>query len=242
MAARMSDQWPPRPPDDTEQPRRGRIPPVPAPSARAQSPTDDVAGYAATSGPADVPEPTSRNRRALVVTVAVVIALLAIAALASGRVTAPGAPTFPPAGATTGPAGAAAAATKAVLADALAGQGLQLEDIPSPYRPAEAPRLATAPRLVVRVVIPTDPDHGRLVIYEFRDTGSATVAAQEQASYVSSGVGRVQFPPQTQFTLRVVGSTVVFFPYSTVDVPDPERATAIAAALANLGFEVPVPN
>lgn len=242
MAARMSDQWPPRPPDDADKPQRGRIPPVPEPAPRNQSAAHDVAGEATAPGPAGEAEPTSRNRKALVVTVAVVVGILAIAALASGRVTAPGAPTFPPAGATTGPAGAAAAATKAALADALAGQGLQLEGLPSPYRPAEAPRLATAPRLVVRVVIPTDPDHGRLVIYEFRDTGSATVAAQEQASYVSSGVGRVQFPPQTQFTIRVVGSTVVFYPYSTADVPDPERANAIAAALANLGFEVPVPN
>ncbi len=238
----MSDQWPPRPPDDAEQPRRGRGPSVPAPVSHARSAADAGTDDAATSGPVDEGEPTSRNRRALVLTVAGVVALLAVAALASGRAAAPGAPTFPPAGATTGPAGAAAAATKSALVDALVGQSLQLEDILSDYRPAEAPRLAAAPRIVVRVVIPTDPDHGRLVIYEFRDTGTATVAAQEQASYVSSGVGRVQFPPQTQFTLRVVGSTVVFYPYATADVPDPERATAIAAALANLGFEVPVPN
>lgn len=184
----------------------------------------------------------SANRKALVITLASVVALLLIVALASGRVAAPGAPTFPPVGATTAPAGPAAASTRTALADAFAAQGLQLEDVVTAYRPAEAPRVALAPRLVVRVIVPADPDHGRILIYEFRDAGAATVAAREQASYVSSGVGRVQFPPQTQFTLRVVGSTVLFYAFSTEDVPDPERATAIATALAGLGFEVPVPN
>ena len=249
----MSDQWPPRPPQDAEPPRRDRgsteraetkeLPKAPAvgtgPSARARdqelgsdpAPSDDGAG--------DRP---SANRKALVITLASVVALLLIAALASGRVAAPGAPTFPPVGATTAPAGPAAASTRAALADALSAQGLQVEDVVTAYRPAEAPRVAVAPRLVVRVIVPSDPDHGRILIYEFRDTGDATVAAQEQAAYVSSGVGRVQFPPQTQFTLRVVGSTVVFHAFSTADVPDPERAAAIETALAGLGFEVPVPN
>ena len=239
----MSDQWPPRPQDDGEQARAGRARPAAGPGPVRADPEADVgASDAATPEAAADVEPTSRNRRALVVAVASVVALLAIVALASGRVAAPGAPTFPPAGATTAPAGAAAAATRSALADAMAGQGLQLEDVPTPYRPAEAPRVAAAPRLVVRVVVPSDPDHGRIVIYEFRDSATATTAARDQAAYVSSGVGRVQFPPQTQFTVRVVGSTVVFYAYSTEAVPDPDAATGIAAALANLGFEVPVPN
>ena len=253
MAARMSDQWPPRPPQDAEPPRRDRgspergatgdprnVPPAQtAPRARAGDPGPE-SDPAAPRHAAD--ERPSANRKALVITVAAVVALLLIVALASGRVAAPGAPTFPPIGATTAPAGPAAASTRATLADALGAQGLQLEDVVTAYRPAEAPRVAVAPRLVVRVIVPSDPDHGRILIYEFRDTGAATVAAQEQAGYVSSGVGRVQFPPQTQFTLRVVGSTVVFYAYSTEDVPDPDSASGIATALAGLGFEVPVPN
>lgn len=238
----MSDQWPPRPADGA-QPERGERRPTGAGDTSTAGPaTRPGDGGSAPPESEATEDPPSRNRMALVITVAVVVALLAIVALASGRVTAPGAPTFPPAGATTGPAGPAASATRAALADALAGQGLQLEDVVTAYRPAEAPRLAAAPRLVIRVVVPADPDHGRIVIYEFRDTGAATAAAQEQAAYVSSGVGRVQFPPQTRFTLRVVGSTVLFYPFLTADVPDPDRAAGIAAALAGLGFEVPVPN
>lgn len=249
----MSDQWPPRPSQDAEPPRRDRgspdrgqargLPnaqaPETIPGARARDPELETAPATSGDGADDHP---SANRKALVITVASVVALLLIVALASGRVAAPGAPTFPPVGATTAPAGPAAASTRAALADALGAQGLQLEDVVTAYRPAEAPRVAVAARLVVRVIVPADPDHGRILIYEFRDTGAATAAAQEQAAYVSSGVGRVQFPPQTQFTLRVVGSTVLFYAFSTADVPDPERASGIATALAALGFEVPVPN
>ena len=249
----MSDQWPPRPPQDAEPPRRDRGSPEraeteelrqapgagTAPSARARDPELESDPGAPDHGADDRP---SANRKALVITVASVVALLLIVALASGRVTAPGAPTVPPVGATTAPAGFVAASTRIALADALSAQGLQLEDVVTAYRPAEAPRVAVAPRLVVRMIVPADPDHGRILIYEFRDTGAATVAAQEQAAYVSSGVGRVQFPPQTRFTLRVVGSTVIFYAYSTEDVPDPESASGIATALAGLGFEVPVPN
>lgn len=249
----MSDQWPPRPSQDADPPRRDRgsperaeteeLPKAPAagtaPSGRARDPELETGPATSDDGADDRP---SANRKALVITLASVVALLLVVALASGRVAAPGAPTFPPVGATTAPAGPAAASTRAALADALRAQGLQLEDVVTAYRPAEAPHVAAAPRLVVRVIVPSDPDHGRILIYEFRDTGAATVAAQEQAAYVSSGVGRVQFPPQTQFTLRVVGSTVVFYAYSTADVPDPDRASGIATALAGLGFEVPVPN
>ncbi len=249
----MSDQWPPRPSQDAEPPRRDRgapnraeardVPNAPAaetnPGARAGDQPLETEQSTSDDGADDRP---SANRKALVITVASVVALLLVVALASGRVAVPGSATFPPVGATTAPAGPAAGSTRAALVDALGTQGLQLEDVVTAYRPAEAPRLAVAPRLVVRVIVPADPDHGRILIYEFRDTGAATVAAQEQAAYVASGVGRVQFPPQTQFTLRVVGSTVVFYAFSTSDVPDPERASGIATALASLGFEVPVPN
>lgn len=240
----MSDQWPPRPPNDAEPQRREQRP---ADRAESNDTPERTAGDPALGIDPGRPydggdRRPSANRKALVITVASVVALLLIVALASGRVAAPGAPTFPPVGATTAPAGSAAASTRATLIDALGAQGLQIEDVVTAYRPAEAARVAVAPRLVVRVIVPSDPDHGRILIYEFRDTGAATVAAQEQAAYVSSGVGRVQFPPQTQFTLRVVGSTVVFYAYSTEDVPDPDSASGIATALAGLGFEVPVPN
>jgi hypothetical protein len=182
------------------------------------------------------------NRRALAIAVIVVVILVIVAAFVAGKAGAPGAPTFPPVGATTPPAGAAAAATRGDIAAALAGQNLQLEDLASPYRPAESARFATAPRLVVRAIIPSDPDHGRIVIYEFLSTADATSAAQEQAAYLASGVGRVQFTPDTQFTLRVDGSTVVFYSWAAANSPDPAKAAAVATALGTVGFGVPVPS
>jgi hypothetical protein len=188
------------------------------------------------------PQPPSTNRRALAIAVGVVVfVLLVAAAFLGGGGGSPGSPTFPPIGATTRPAGAAAASTQAAIAEALAGVNLQLEVFASPYRPAESARLSTAPRLVVRAVIPDDPDHGLIVIYEFLSTADATSAAQEQAAYVASGVGRVQFTPDTQFTIRVVGSTVVFYDWAAANSPDPAKAQAVSTALETLGFGVPVP-
>lgn len=193
-----------------------------------------AAGVRAESGP-------SANRRALVIAVGIVAVLVIVAAFIAGKAAAPGSPTFPPVGATTPPAGAAAAATRSDVAAALAAVGLQVEDEQAPFRPAESARLTMAPRLVIRAVIPTDPDHGRIVIYEFLSTADATAAAQEQAAYLASGVGRVQFTPDTQFTLRVVGPTVVFYAWAAANSPDQVRAKAVETALATLGFEVPVP-
>ncbi|MES2211233.1 MAG: hypothetical protein V4515_13795 [Chloroflexota bacterium] len=227
----MSDPWPPRPPEEPDPRHRSPdLAPPPEVGNGGDAPDDGLPGR------------MSANRRAVVITMLVVIALVAVAALAFGPGGAPRSPTFPPVGSTTSPAGAAAAATRADIVTAFAAQGLQAEDVVSPYRPAEAPRLAAAPRIVVRAVIAADPDHGRVVIYEFLDSAAATVAAQEQASYVASGVGLVQFPPQTQFALRVVGSTVVFYAWSAANAPDPGQAAAVATALATLGFGVPVPN
>jgi hypothetical protein len=182
------------------------------------------------------------NRRALTIAALVVVALVIVAAIVAGRASGPGSPTFPPVGASTQPAGGAAAATRSDIAGALAAVGLQLEDVQAPYRPAESARMSTAPRLVVRAIIPDDPDHGRIVIYEFLSPGDATTAAQEEAAYVASGVGRVQFTPDSQFTLRVVGSTVVFYSWASANSPDVTRATAVSTALQTLGFGVAVPS
>ena len=91
-------------------------------------------------------------------------------------------------------------------------------------------------------MLPSDPDHGRVVIYEFLDSASATAAAQEQAMYLKTGVALVQFPPQTRFLLRVVGSTVVFYAWSASNSPDPAGVDGVATAVRSIGFDVPVPN
>lgn len=183
----------------------------------------------------------SANRRALAIAVVAVVSLLIVAALASGAATPSGTPTFPPAGATAGPAGSLAAATTAAVALALAARGLQSEPATRPYRPAEAPQFATAPRAVLRAILPDDPDHGLIVVYEFLGPAAAAEAASEQAAYIASGIGRVQFPPDARFLLRVVGSTAVFFSWSPANSSDP-RIESIPVALETVGAGVPIPN
>lgn len=223
----MSDPWPPRPaePDLAESPGAERSPGV-------ERPVDTAP---------DARERPSANRRALGVAAVAVLAVLVVAALVGGGAGPPGSPTFPPVGATAGPAGGSAAATRSDVARALSAQGLQSEDATRPYRPAEAPRFATAGRVILRAILPEDPDHGLIVIYEFGSPAAAATAAQEQASYVASGVGLVQFPPDSRFIIRVVGSTAVFFAWSPANSPDP-RIESIPAALESIGSGVPIPN
>jgi hypothetical protein len=149
--------------------------------------------------------------------------------------------TYPPIGATTPPAGGAAVQARQTLSSALAAAGYQLTDSTQPYRPAEGARLASAARTVLQVPLASDPDHGRLVVYELTTPADAQSAAQDQAAYVASGIGRVQFPPDTRFVLRVVGSTVVFFAWSAESSGDPDALADIADALATVGIEVPIP-
>jgi hypothetical protein len=183
----------------------------------------------------------STNWRALAIAAVAVLGLVIVAALAGGTVPSQGAPTFPPAGATAAPAGGSAAATRADVARALSAQGLPSETATRPYRPAEAPQFATAPRAVLRAILPDDPDHGLIVVYEFLNPAVAAAAAAEQATYVASGIGRVQFPPDTRFIVRVVGSTAVFFSWSPANSPD-RRIESIPAALETVGTGVPIPN
>jgi hypothetical protein len=130
--------------------------------------------------------------------------------------------------------------TRQRLAEALGAASLQLEASQIPFRPAESPRLAAAPRAVFQVRLPQDPNHGFIVVYEFADTGAASAAGAEQASYLASGPGRVQFPIDARFVLRQVGTTLVFYAWSPGTPADP-RTPDIAAVLATIGVEIPIP-
>jgi hypothetical protein len=224
----MTDPWPPRPPGPEQPPAADRGPGDAAGAPRA---SDDRP-----TSPDGRPSP---DRRALGIALVAVGAIVVIAVLVGGS-TPPGGATFPPVGATTGTAGSATAVTRGDVARALAAQGIQVEDTARPYRPAEAPAFATAPRLVIRAILPDDPDHGLLVIYEFADPAAASAAAEEQAAYIASGVGRVQFPNDARFVIRVVGSTVVFFVWAPSVSTDP-RTQQVTTALEGLGAGVTVP-
>jgi hypothetical protein len=148
--------------------------------------------------------------------------------------------TFPPVSFGTGATTAATAETRRLVEAALAAEGLQAVEPSAGHRPAESPTLTDAPRLVLQVQLPDDLTHGYVTIYELKDVVAADAAAREQAAYVGSGIGRIQFPPDTGFVIRTAGATVVFFAWSPGNSPD-ERTPRIAAALETIGSAIEVP-
>jgi hypothetical protein len=126
------------------------------------------------------------------------------------------------------------------VARALSRDGLQLQDARQPFRPPESAALAQAPRGIFQVVLPDDPGHGFIVIYEFRDEASAAAAGREQAAYLGSGPGRVQFPPDTQHLIRQSGTALITYSWSPANSTD-ARAPAIMADLALVGTDIAIP-
>jgi hypothetical protein len=122
---------------------------------------------------------------------------------------------------------------------ALSAHRIQLASPLTPYRPAETPAFAAAPRALVQAILPQDPTHGYIVIYEFPDVGSASQAGVEEARYVAAGPGRVQFPNGTQFVMRQLGTAIAFYSWVPGSSPDPATPD-IATALKTLGSEIPV--
>ena len=169
-----------------------------------------------------------------------VLVLVAIAALAGCSASATLQPGFPPVGVTPPPVGTATAAARAAVTNALSVEGLPVVDAPVAYRPAEGPLFAAAPRSVIQVILPADPGHGFITLYAFASPQAALTAANDQAAYIASGPGRVQFGIDARFTLRVLGSTTVFFWWLPTNSPD-EHTPAIDLALAQVGTAVPIP-
>lgn len=167
------------------------------------------------------------------------LALLAAAILAAAGCAGVTRTTFPPLGSSPAPVGDATAATIRQVTGALAAVGLQGAEANRLYRPPEGPLLAAAPRSVVQAALPEDPSHGFIVVYALDSDAGAQAAADDQAAYVASGIGRVQFAPDAHFVLRVVGSTVVFFWWSPGAALD-ARTADIETALATLGTGVEV--
>jgi hypothetical protein len=175
---------------------------------------------------------------------AIAAALLALAVLIAGCGSgAPGAArrSFPvesvgPSLGTT----AAVAETRAVIARVLATKSLQLDDPKVPFRPPESLAFASAPRRVFQALLPDDPGHGFVSVYEFPDASVAAAAGQEQANYVGSGPGRVLFPLDARFVVRQLGTTIVFYAWSPGSSTDP-RAVDIQPALETIGTAIAVP-
>lgn len=136
--------------------------------------------------------------------------------------------------------GGAAATTVGAIRQALATVAVQIGESPTPFRPPESGRLRTAPRTVLRAVLPDQPDAGFIVVYEFPDAAAATDAGNEEAGYLGTGPARVETPLGTEYALRALGPTLIVFPWLPSASSDP-TAGQIAAALGTLGIGFAVP-
>jgi hypothetical protein len=156
------------------------------------------------------------------------IALVAAQALGLGvRVGAPAT--------TIAPAGPDARLARDLVARALSEAALQVNVDPQvPYRPAESSGLGRVPRLLLQVVLPTEPTAGFVVIYDLPDGNSADRAGRDFAAYLASGTGAIQYPRDEQFVIRRSGSALVFFAWSPTADTDP-AVPVIAAALEGVG-------
>ncbi len=152
---------------------------------------------------------------------------------------APAAPTAPPPTAQpTAPP--SVQATLVQLDGALRARGLVLQSSRTEFRPAEPPSFADVARWPFQALLADDPGGGHFVVYAFVDAALAAAGGRDLGAYVASGPGRIQFAPDVRFVLRQVGSTLVFYPWSPASSPDP-KTRDVAAALASVGTEVPIP-
>lgn len=179
-----------------------------------------------------------RMGRALSVVCIALVAVAAGACASDGGAT----PSGPGGSAKPDPAvSVAVTQTRVAVAAALGDVKLTLRDVETPYRPAEAPMLVSAPRAVYQVVLPESPEAGFIVIYEFRDIAQAAAAATEQALYLASGPGLVQWPLGARHVIRGVGTTVIVYDWLPGAAVDP-KTPDIQTALETVGTAFPVPD
>jgi hypothetical protein len=171
--------------------------------------------------------------------IAALAAVLGSAILVAACATAQRSPTYPPAGVTPPPTAGRTDAARATVIGALTSAGLPAGDPDQPFRPPEGPWFAAAPRTVVQVSVPTETSPRFIVLYAFDTAADAAAAAADQATYISRGPGKVYFPSDSRFTIRTLGSVVVFFSFSPGNAAD--RAAEIETALGGVGTPVAIP-
>lgn len=124
---------------------------------------------------------------------------------------------------------------RAAVAAALASRNLQLTAATRDYRTAEPRALAAAPRRVYQVTLPDDPEGGFIVVYEFRDASAAVDAGNALAGYLGTGAGRIQYPIDSRYSIRQLGTTLIFYTWAPSTSPDPASAS-VGEALDTLGI------
>lgn len=174
---------------------------------------------------------------------AVALALAVTGLVAACGMGASGEPPVPPpaasVGAPTTVSGAALQARGDVVR-ALGAAGVQVGDPQVPVLAPETPSLATVPRIVVQALLPGDPGHGFITIYDLPDSATARSLGMEQAAWLASGPGRVHFPPDAHLTLRQLGTSLVYFSW-TPESGDPHLAD-VERAIETIGTAIDVPS
>jgi hypothetical protein len=183
-----------------------------------------------------------RSSRASTIGVAALLAVLTIAIAtgcgpsASGpRPEAPQAPRQTPRASLS----AEMAATSSLLTDALVPDGIRLDVPVSSVQPAEPATLSSAPRVLLQADV-HDADGGYVLIYQLADAATASLRGAEFADYLESGPGQVNFPIDTQFSLALVGSTLIFTWWSAERASDRELAERVFDAMAGVGQAIPI--
>ncbi len=128
---------------------------------------------------------------------------------------------------------------RAEIVRALGQHNLVLTDSQSPIRPAESALLGAVPRAVYQVILPKEPTHGYIVVYEFPDAARAATAAAEEQAYLATGPGRVQTPQGTVTVIRQLGTAVILYSWLPGASTD-EAAPGIQSALETLGVGFPI--
>ena len=134
---------------------------------------------------------------------------------------------------------ASVSATIGQLQAALTDIGRRLDDTSTAYRPSEPASLLQTPRVVMRADL-ADPGDGFVVIYAAADEGTAQELGADLANYLGSGFGQTNYSADTQFSVSVVGDTVVFTNWSRRRSADGEAAEAVFDAVATVGERVEV--
>jgi hypothetical protein len=129
--------------------------------------------------------------------------------------------------------------TLALIQQALAPVGLQLQPPTQPYRPSEPVGLLSAPRAVQRESL-AEPDLGYVVVYDLPDQQTAADRAEELAAYLGSGFGQTNYPIDAQFAISQVGDTIVFTWWAPSRAGGDAKAEDGFDAVASVGQQVPV--
>ncbi len=138
---------------------------------------------------------------------------------------------------TMGVTGAQSQLTHDQVVAALGAASIESRDPQTPYRSGESPALVNVPRRLVQAILPNEPGGGYVVIYELSSSSEAQTVGRDFLHYLGSGTGQVQYPRDTQFVLRQVGPTLVFYNWSPEASTDP-GAGDVATALGTVGTQV----